>query len=508
LVLGNREYGPHSAVDRTSIDPPAFRRHWIAIRMLRRAIVERLRPTIKSPEGASALQGLPGGRIPARHLVALDQLKAGAQYEDHGAPMAARLKPYAVDCPTHEAMLNKGNRLSFLKRTMTRDTRVNELDLLRLIAALSVVFFHYSFRGFAADDMSIMPYPLLAPYAMYGNLGVELFFMISGFVILMTAAGGRLREFVVSRIVRLYPAFWICCTLTFVLTLLIGEPRFSATTGQYLINMTMLSGFFGVPSIDGAYWSLFVELRFYALVAIVLFIGKIRSAQTLLFFWLLASIALEFEPQVTLRSLLIVDHSAFFIAGATCFIVWSGGLSAARLLMLSGSWALAVYQSLRALPEFEDYYEVAANAWAVAAIVTAFFGVMLLVALRRTGAIGRRRWLLAGAMTYPLYLLHQRIGYMIFNAFYPGVSAHLLLWGCIVAMLGVALAVQVFMERPFARLLRKAIDRGADRIVRIFPSSRRGQNSSTAEPSPRDPIATANFPKVASPPSEEPLEAG
>ncbi|MDD5250387.1 MAG: hypothetical protein PHY45_15495, partial [Rhodocyclaceae bacterium] len=55
-------------------------------------------------------------------------------------------------------------------------TRVNEIDLLRFVAALSVVFFHYSFRGYAADAMSVMPYPLLAPFSKYGYLGVELFF--------------------------------------------------------------------------------------------------------------------------------------------------------------------------------------------------------------------------------------------------------------------------------------------------------------------------------------------
>ncbi|WOO32781.1 acyltransferase family protein [Diaphorobacter limosus] len=69
-----------------------------------------------------------------------------------------------------------------------KNTRVNEIDLLRFFAALAVVFFHYSFRGYAADAMSIMPYPLLASLSKYGYLGVELFFMISGFVILMTAA--------------------------------------------------------------------------------------------------------------------------------------------------------------------------------------------------------------------------------------------------------------------------------------------------------------------------------
>ena len=72
--------------------------------------------------------------------------------------------------------------------------RVNEIDLLRFVAALAVVFFHYAFRGYAADDRSIMPYPLLAPIAKYGYLGVELFFLISGFVILMTASRGSLRH--------------------------------------------------------------------------------------------------------------------------------------------------------------------------------------------------------------------------------------------------------------------------------------------------------------------------
>ena len=71
-----------------------------------------------------------------------------------------------------------------------RRNRVNELDLLRFFAAFSVVLYHYTFRGYAADDMSIVPYPLFAPISKYGYLGVDLFFMISGFVILMTASSG------------------------------------------------------------------------------------------------------------------------------------------------------------------------------------------------------------------------------------------------------------------------------------------------------------------------------
>ena len=107
--------------------------------------------------------------------------------------------------------------------------RVNEIDLMRFFAAMSVVLFHYAFRGYAANGYSPMPYPLLASFAKYGFLGVE--------------------------------------------------ERFHASVSQYLVNMTLLSEFVRVPAIDGVYWSLFVELKFYALVAIVLAAGRIHHVQ-------------------------------------------------------------------------------------------------------------------------------------------------------------------------------------------------------------------------------------
>src|SRR5512140_106891 len=127
-----------------------------------------------------------------------------------------------------------------------KSERANEIDLLRFLTAVSVVLFHYAFRGYAADELSIMPYPL-APYAQYGYFSVYFFFMLSGFVILMTASKGSLKAFFVSRVVRLCPAFWLCCTLTFVAILLIGQPKYSATFTDFVLNMTMVSGFFYIP---------------------------------------------------------------------------------------------------------------------------------------------------------------------------------------------------------------------------------------------------------------------
>ena len=357
------------------------------------------------------------------------------------------------------------------------NSRVNEIDLLRFLAALAVVFFHYSFRGYAADAMSAMPYPLLAPLAKYGYLGVELFFMISGFVILMTAANGSLRRFAISRFVRLYPAFWACCTATFLVTIAIGEPRFSATIGQYLVNMTMLSGFVGVPSIDGAYWSLFVEIRFYALVAIILAIGKIHHAQIFLVLWLIFSVALELQPVGMLRLFLVTDYSAFFIAGATFFLIWSKGPSVTRVGIVTISWWLATTQSISRLQGLEKHYDTSMNAFLAGGILTSFFVVMMLVALGKTGIFGRKRWLLLGSLTYPLYLLHQNIGFMVFNTLYPSINTHVVFWGTLVAALVFAYAVHYFIERPLSPPMKATLNMFADRIQQ--PALR---SSRSAEP--------------------------
>lgn len=346
--------------------------------------------------------------------------------------------------------------------------RVNEIDLLRFIAALSVVFFHYSFRGYAADGMSSMPYPLLADVSRFGYFGVHLFFMISGFVILMTAASGSLRSFVISRIVRLYPAFWACCTITFLVTIAFGAPRFVATLGQYAANMTMMGGFWDVEPMDGSYWSLFVEMRFYALVMLVLLFQKIQHAQLILAAWLVATLVLEVFHSGHLRYLLITDYSAFFIAGATFFLIWANGISVARLAIVVASWLIATYKSLAEMARFDVHFHTHMNRYQVMALITLFFLAMALIALRRTGVLARKRWLMAGAMTYPLYLLHQYLGFIVFNAAYPKVNAHVLFWGMLATVLCAALAVNVWLERPISVRMKAWLNR----LTEMFASTR------------------------------------
>ena len=72
--------------------------------------------------------------------------------------------------------------------------RFYEIDLLRLLAALAVVFYHYTYRGYMANNYSPVAFPALAPVTKYGYLGVELFFIISGYVVLRSAQGKTVRS--------------------------------------------------------------------------------------------------------------------------------------------------------------------------------------------------------------------------------------------------------------------------------------------------------------------------
>lgn len=304
-----------------------------------------------------------------------------------------------------------------------------------------------------------MPYPLLASVFKYGYLGVDLFFMISGFVILMTASSGSLKKFIISRLVRLYPAFWVCCTITFLTTLAIGSPEYSATFGQYLVNMTMLSGFMSVASIDSVYWSLFVELKFYVFIAIVLLLGRIQQIELLFIVWLVITIALEIYPIWRLRFFLLDNYSANFIAGAAFFFIWSRGITWSRYLMVAAAWCCVVYQSINEVHEFEARIRNDLNPYIIAAIVSGFFAIMALISFKHTGAIGRANWVWFGVLTYPLYLIHQGLGFMLYNAIYNEFNPQVLFWELVIGMILLAYLIHIVVEKPVARSMRNALNR-------------------------------------------------
>jgi peptidoglycan/LPS O-acetylase OafA/YrhL len=104
------------------------------------------------------------------------------------------------------------------------------------------------------------------------------------------------------------------------------------------------------------------------------------------------------------------------------------------------------------------------NSLVVTGIITFFFGVMLLVALKLTGKIGQKQWILAGALTYPLYLLHQNIGFMIFNLAHPLINPYVLLGLTLTGILSMSYSVHIFIEKRYSYRLKNFINNRIDAL--------------------------------------------
>jgi peptidoglycan/LPS O-acetylase OafA/YrhL len=347
--------------------------------------------------------------------------------------------------------------------------RIEGLDLLRLFAALSVVIFHYAFRGAAADSFTHVSLPALAPVAKYGYLGVDLFFVISGFVIAWSAEGRHWSRFAVARFARIYPAFVFCMSATFLVTLLIGMQPFEASLPQWLANLVVFSPALGEPFMDGAYWSIVYELVFYGWIALFLMLGLFpRYAQAILVVWLGLSILNEYAlGSGALQKLLLTDHSGFFAVGVVLYMFRRGERGLLNWALLGLSVLVALDNTLLGADWLRDHYKVAFDNWVL--ILCGLGAIGLVAAASHIGSVPLSAGVVAaiGGLTYPLYLLHQHAGFILINRFEGILPAPLLIAATIAVMILAAWAVWRFVEPPARRLIYRLADRPLSLIARL-----------------------------------------
>jgi peptidoglycan/LPS O-acetylase OafA/YrhL len=330
--------------------------------------------------------------------------------------------------------------------------RIKEIDLLRFVAAISVVLYHYGSRG-RAGNLTNLHLTEMDWLFKYGFLGVHLFFMISGFVILMSVRGSDLRSFLASRASRLYPAFWFCCSATYLFLVLAGGDRVPGSA-QYLANMTMFGGFFNVAPVDGVYWSLFVEMRFYLLVAIALLFRKWIDFQLFVLGWLLVTCAYDLAGLSRLRNVFLIDYAPFFIAGSAFYLIWERGASLKLVVIVAGAWLLTMGRAQAIAAEYEQLLQSSLSPLIVGVVLSLAYLSMGAIALRKTGPLAAKDWAVLGGMTYPLYLLHQNMGYRIFDMALPFVNRWVLMVLVVMLMMILARLVNVHVERRWAQPLR------------------------------------------------------
>ncbi|GHF18432.1 MULTISPECIES: acyltransferase family protein [Streptomyces] len=363
--------------------------------------------------------------------------------------------------------------------------RLYALDGLRLVAALMVVLYHYTYLtgGWGTRDTRRM-FSAIEPITRYGWLGVEVFFLISGFVICMSAWGRSLGDFVVSRASRIYPAYWVAVAVTGTVVMTWPQVRSLAGWETVVTNFSMLQHGLGVWDVDGVYWTLFVELKFYVLFALVVARG-VTYRRCVLFcgIWTVAAATAPAVNNKLLDMWAMPLYAPYFIAGIAFYLMH-------RFKPTALLWGIVVVSYL--LANHHVAKRVHDNANHVMALfpaqlgVLAAFAVMSLVALRKFDRV-QWPWLAtAGALTFPLYLLHQYIGMTVVYGLREKVAPPLLVTGLIAVMLGAAWLMHRYVERPLGKWLRTALLKGMEEVRRNTPE--RGPRPAAQEPA-QEPVA-------------------
>ncbi|MEW9529605.1 acyltransferase family protein [Microbispora sp. NPDC049125] len=380
--------------------------------------------------------------------------------------------------------------------------RLAELDFLRFVAAFAVMSFHYM----AASKSLWVEYPttVFAPVnrlTTLGILGVELFFLISGFVILMSVWGRTIGQFAVSRISRLYPAYWFAVVVIFIMYRFSGVSGFDPKldTGEYLLNLTMFQGAFGVGHAGGVFWSLWVEVRFYLLIAVLSLFGiTVRRCLVFLGAWGALALAAQITQNETLTLVFIPTQAPYFIAGMAFFLIHRFGARVAGglpWLFVAGGYAGALFAAMERVGQRVDMLGIDHYPAPPENVIVAVTLIFLLMAAVSLGWLRWMRWRIlvtVGALTYPLYLLHQTVSAVLIPAYRDDVDPWLLT--AITMAVSVVLGYLIYriVDRPGQRWLRA-------RLGVLTRRSGRSRGPGSDDPSMRRSPVMAQSPEASVP---------
>lgn len=353
-----------------------------------------------------------------------------------------------------------------IDRTMDNKAQLFSLQQGRGLAAMAVVAFHLTI-------MLALPrylgHDLFADYTWRGNLGVDFFFVLSGFIIIFAHSGDigrpeRLRHYLTRRFVRLFPVYWLYVGL-FCALVALGFGAASTlpdTPGGWFSTITLIRvERFGFPIAPA--WTLVHELAFY-LVFALLIVGR-RLGMAVFGLWMAACLLLrpyseynEWTPWTTYLSPLNLN----FLVGMLAFLIWTRGSSGRGGRLVKGLFpaGLALLAALYALERGGTDYSRLQIAYAVS------FGLVIAgaAALENAGQWPSRLPVLnlIGDASYSIYLTHIAfIGLLAkvvikVSAYVPlsPEAIYLLVFAGTVAC---GCLLHLFVERPLIAACRKAL---------------------------------------------------
>lgn len=331
--------------------------------------------------------------------------------------------------------------------------RILELDALRALAAINLLLFHFTLvfpNKYGFNTPLGFDFP-------YGKYGVQLFFMLSGFVNAMTLLRKQQPgEFIVARFIRILPSYWMVIGLNVVLFSCFSMYSTTVTADATVANLTVMPMLFGYDAWEPVTWTLQVEMLFY-FILMTLFVGgalnnTFRTTMILLGISALA-VPMVHGWQATapeawttraasfLSDLFILKYIPLFVTGMLLHEIW-----AKRSNVYKNLFGILIAAVVFHTIDLRDHNP---------AVTVILLATLALSAYGKLPVLRSKPLMFISAISYSLYLFHNNLGCLLIRWIHDaGVSP--LMSIVIVTILAFILAALLtyWVEQPISRKLK------------------------------------------------------
>lgn len=327
---------------------------------------------------------------------------------------------------------------------MIKNTEIiNILDGFRTLAILPVMFYHYFSRWTSEkNNISFYPYDTKYDYFGLGYLGVQFFFIISGFVIFFTLERTvSISGFWKKRLFRLLPSMLVASVIIFLVFICFDKNKIFENSHHIknfipsitlvspdIYNRVFSSENLQLAYLNGSFWSLWPEVQFYLFASVVFFLNRKKFLRnyfyitTIIIFlnWMLYNVSHGNSLHLALPSNLISFYQNWFLEGFNLFSY--------IIYFNIGMLFYLLYKKQRDKTQITMFEKVV---FLITILLETYFSyqkgivipyilmiVLFLIFIynpKKLSLLEHKIFMKTGASSYFTYLIHEHIGVLIIN---------------------------------------------------------------------------------------------